>query len=84
VSSIDNLGLNARWRGSALSWHLLDAVISPLDSRVICALHRGDSFIKLDKETIDTRVAAYKWNGFGFTGITDSGICESGLKLLGK
>ena len=47
----DDKGLVAKWRGSALAWPLLDAMISPKDSKIICALHRGNSFIMPDKIT---------------------------------
>jgi hypothetical protein len=67
-------GLIAKWRGSALAWPLIDAVLLPGDDSVICALHRGDSFMVLDPKTKRRRIAAYRWNGFGFTGIDDPGI----------
>jgi hypothetical protein len=62
-------GLIAKWRGSALAWPLLDAVLLQGEDPIICALHRGDSFIMLDPKTKSRRVAAYRWNGFGFSGI---------------
>jgi poly-gamma-glutamate synthesis protein (capsule biosynthesis protein) len=79
---LDNKGIYACWRGSALAWPILDAVISPDDNKTLCVLHRGDSFIKIDKTKKNKRVAAYKWNGFGFTGIDDSIACESCIKLF--
>jgi len=84
VYSIDNKGLIAKWRGSALAWPLLDAVISPYDNKILCALHRGDSFINLDTSETNIRVAAYIWNGFGFTGIADSITCECCKKLFSE
>jgi len=81
---MDNKGLIARWRGSALAWPLIDAQISPADKKVLCALHRGDSFIKLDKSVKNTRIGAYKWNGFGFKGISDSIACKACEELYGK
>jgi hypothetical protein len=84
VYSLDNKGLIARWRGSALAWPLIDAQISPADKKVLCALHRGDSFIKLDKSVKNTRIGAYKWNGFGFKGISDSIACKACEELYGK
>jgi hypothetical protein len=83
VYASDNYGLIDKWRGSALAWPLLDAIISPTDNTVLCALHRGDSFITLEKNLTNTRVAAYRWNGFGFTGISDPILCESCNKLFG-
>ena len=38
-------GLVPKWRGTALAWPLLDAVLLPGDNGILCALHRGDSFI---------------------------------------
>ena len=81
VYDLDNKGLVARWRGSALAWPLIDAQISPFDNKILCALHRGDSFIKLDKTTKNTRIAAYAWNGFGFKGVADSITCATCRKL---
>lgn len=76
VYSVDSKGIYARWRGSALAWPILDAEISPVDDKTLCVLHRGDSFIKIDKTNKVKRFAAYKWNGFGFTGIADLKVCE--------
>ena len=67
-------GLIARWRGSALAWPLIDAVES--NNGVLCALHRGDSFLMPDPTTKTTRIAAYRWNGFGFSGIETPPECE--------
>lgn len=77
VYSIDNQGLIARWRGSALAFPLIDAQILSSNNKILCALHRGDSFIKLDKTIKDERVVAYEWNGFGFKGMSDSIACEA-------
>lgn len=77
VYSIDNKGITARWRGSALAWPIFDAQVSPYNDQILCALHRGDAFILLGKSTaVAQKVAAYKWNGFGFNYITDSTICR--------
>jgi hypothetical protein len=70
-------GLTAKWRGSALAWPLIDAVLLPGDDSVVCALHRGDSFMAPDPKTKKRRIAAYRWKGFGFTGIDDPKIIES-------
>ncbi len=78
VYAIGPNGLIARWRGSALAWPLLDAVAS--DDGVLCALHRGDSFLLPDPAVKATRVAAYRWNGFGFTGIETPPECKSILR----
>jgi poly-gamma-glutamate synthesis protein (capsule biosynthesis protein) len=76
VYSVDHYGLLSRWRGSALAWPLLDAEISPLDDKTLCALHRGDSYIMPNKTQNNLRVAAYQWNGFGFKGVDDSVACQ--------
>jgi hypothetical protein len=58
-------GLEARWRGSALAWPLIDATVER--DGTICALHRGDSFVQLDSTSARTRSMRYRWNGFGFS-----------------
>ena len=68
VYAVSPQGLIPRWRGSALAWPLLDTALAPDDSGILCALHRGDSFLVPDPATTRTRVAAYRWNGFGFSG----------------
>ncbi len=78
VYAIGPNGLIARWRGSALAWPLIDAVES--NDGVLCALHRGDSFLLADPATKTTRIAAYRWNGFGFTGIETPPECEPMLR----
>jgi poly-gamma-glutamate synthesis protein (capsule biosynthesis protein) len=78
VYAIGPNGLIARWRGSALAWPLIDAVV--LKDGVLCALHRGDSFLLADPATKTTRIAAYRWNGFGFTGIETPPECEPILR----
>jgi poly-gamma-glutamate synthesis protein (capsule biosynthesis protein) len=84
VYSLDNKGLIARWRGSALAWPLIDAQISPENDNILCVLHRGDSFIKPDKTIKNTRVSAYVWNGFGFKGLSDSITCKLCEKLYNE
>ncbi len=81
VYDMDAKGLVAKWRGSALAWPLIDAQISSINHKILCALHRGDSFIKPDKTTKIIRVAAYEWNGFGFKGVPDSITCATCRKL---
>jgi poly-gamma-glutamate synthesis protein (capsule biosynthesis protein) len=71
-------GLIARWRGSALAWPLIDAVETK--DGVLCALHRGDSFLLPDPGTKTTRIAAYRWNGFGFSGIATPPECDGILR----
>jgi poly-gamma-glutamate synthesis protein (capsule biosynthesis protein) len=76
-------GFVARWRGSALAWPLLDARLLPGNDGVVCVLHRRDSFLMLSPESKGTRVAAYRWNGFGFDGITDEGVASGCRTLFG-
>ena len=61
VYAVDNKGITARWRGSALAWPILDAQISPYNNQILCALHRGDAFISVGKINAEKKVAAYKW-----------------------
>jgi len=75
VYAVGRRGLVAKWRGSALAWPLLDAVVDPKNS-YLCALHRSDSFMMLNPSATGTRVAAYKWSGFGFTGLDDPNEAE--------
>jgi poly-gamma-glutamate synthesis protein (capsule biosynthesis protein) len=71
VYEVTEKGLVARWHGSALAWPLLDAFVLPDGDGHLCALHRGDAFLALNPNTESVRVAAYQWNGFGFSGIGD-------------
>jgi hypothetical protein len=86
VYEITPHGLVARWRGSALAWPLLDARLVPAKDggSTLCALHRGDSFIKFDPaHPAAPRVLAYRWNGFGFSGVEDAALaarCRSELE----
>jgi Bacterial capsule synthesis protein PGA_cap len=71
VYDVGARGLVARWRGTALAWPLIDAVVDAQGR--VCALHRGDSFIRLDPADTTTRTMRYQWNGFGFSAAPDSG-----------
>lgn len=77
-------GLVARWRGSALAWPLLDATLLPMGDGVLCALHRRDSFLILQPNTTGDRAAAYRWNGFGFSGIDEAGILARCRAVFGR
>ena len=81
VYSVTRNGLTARWRGSALAWPLLDAVIMPDKEQYLCATHRGDPFINPDEKNIRVRFAVYRWNGFGFSGVDDSVICTKCMEF---
>ncbi len=65
-------GLVPKWKGTALAWPLLDAALLPGAGGILCAEHRGDSFIALQPGSQETRIAAYLWKGFGFSGIDDA------------
>lgn len=70
VYDVGPRGLIAKWRGTALAWPLLDAEID--ENGELCALHRGDSFLRPDPSTSVTRTLHYRWNGFGFSATNDS------------
>lgn len=74
VYQVGRTGFIARWRGSALAWPLIDARLLRGRDGVVCALHRKDSFLVLSPSTKGTRVAAYRWDGFGFDGISNQTI----------
>lgn len=71
--------LRALWRGSALAYPLIDAVVMPSSGTgdVLCALHEASSFLAgpvgpvgVDAGTPaapQTLTLAYRWNGFGFS-----------------
>ena len=84
VYEVGQHGFIARWRGSALAWPLLDARLLPDSPGVLCALHRSDSFLMLSPDSKGTRVAVYRWNGFGFGGVADAGVISACRKLLGE
>jgi poly-gamma-glutamate synthesis protein (capsule biosynthesis protein) len=62
--------LRARWRGSALSRPLEDALFleSPERKPLLVGLHSADSFLLRDRTTKDRIIMGYQWNGFGFAG----------------
>ena len=76
VYEVTPRGLVAKWRGTALAWPLLDGALLPGETGILCALHRGDSYLVPDPQTPHTRVAAYRWNGFGFSGADDPVILD--------
>jgi poly-gamma-glutamate synthesis protein (capsule biosynthesis protein) len=73
-------GLVAKWRGTALAWPLIDAVVD--DEGRVCALHRGDSFLAPAPETATIRIAAYRWSGFGFGGAETGAAATQCRKAL--
>ena len=83
VYSVEMNGLVSRWRGSALAWPLLDAALLPVNEQILCALHRGDSFIQLNPKANNKRVLAYQWNGFGFKAVDDTSVCQKCKEMFG-
>jgi poly-gamma-glutamate synthesis protein (capsule biosynthesis protein) len=84
VYDVTDHGLVARWRGSALAWPLIDARLMPAgEMMLLCALHRADSFIRLDPASTATRTAAYRWSGFGFAAVKDEAAAESCRRMYG-
>ena len=87
VYAVGERGLVARWRGTALAWPLVDARLMPDPAwdevMLLCALHRGDSFIRLDPTTTERRTAVYRWNGFGFSGVNDDQAVAACRKMYG-
>ncbi len=51
---------------------------------MLCALHRADSFISSDPGTSGTGVAAYRWNGFGFSNIPDEAVTARCRKEMAR
>lgn len=68
--------LRALWRGTALAYPLIDAVVlpsaTPAGGEMLCALHEASSFLAGPALDAQGRPAspltlAYRWNGFGFS-----------------
>jgi poly-gamma-glutamate synthesis protein (capsule biosynthesis protein) len=82
VYEVGPKGLVARWRGSALAWPLLDAALLPGQDGLLCGLHRRDSFVVLQPDSVGVRTAVYRWNGFGFSGVEDLGAVAACRELF--
>ena len=70
----------ALWRGTALAWPLVAATVLDGERGLICAIHRGDDFLRLDPENVGRRRVAYRWSGFGFDRASDLPVqaaCEA-------
>lgn len=72
-----------RWRGTALSFPLLYARLfdAPDGRELLCALHRGDSFMHRNPGVGRERRfhAVYAWTGFGFRQVEDAAalaVCQ--------
>jgi len=76
VYEVGREALIPKWRGTALAWPLVDAAVLPGDDGILCAQHRGDSFIVPQPGSNEQRVAAYRWKGFGFSGVQDVEVIE--------
>lgn len=65
------------WRGTALSRPLLAArLIRSGQREYLCAIHRGDSFLRPDPSTTERKYVVYEWTGFGFRGVRDGEAME--------
>jgi hypothetical protein len=61
------------WRGTALAFPLVAARLIDVGGReLLCALHRGDSFMVRRTETLERRWVVYRWTGFGFESVQDA------------
>lgn len=72
VFRVEGQGVKDVWRGSALSWPLVAARLVDGEGpgeKILCALHRDDSFLHPRPETLGRRWAAYRPKAFGFTRI---------------
>ncbi|HUX67570.1 MAG TPA: CapA family protein [Terriglobales bacterium] len=82
VYQLGPAGPIARWRGTALAWPLLDARVLPTAPATLCALHRTDSFLMPNPKAKGFRIAAYRWDGFGFAGLHDPAVLAQCRTLL--
>ncbi len=63
-------GTQDLWRGTALSRPLVAARVIDLEGEeLLCALHRGDSFLAPDPDNKERIRKAWRWDGFGFQGV---------------
>jgi poly-gamma-glutamate synthesis protein (capsule biosynthesis protein) len=82
VYAVGNAGLVARWRGSGLAWPLVDARLLP-GGRILCALHRGDSYLVPGRGAVKPHAEVYRWNGFGFSSVDDESAGAACAALWG-
>jgi poly-gamma-glutamate synthesis protein (capsule biosynthesis protein) len=60
------------WRGTSLARPLVAARLFDWRGRqLLCAIHRGDSFLHPDPATRARLRIVYRWTGFGFAGVND-------------
>lgn len=66
VYAVRPSGLLAQWRGTALAYPLIDAVVLPAEGGdLLCALHADRAFLG-GAGSGARRTLAYRWTGFGF------------------
>jgi hypothetical protein len=66
------------WRGTALAWPTLAARMVPGEGEArLCAIHRGDSYLRPDPSTRERRREVYRWTGAGFEGVADATAREA-------
>ena len=65
-------GVDDRWRGTALSSPI--ALAAAVDGG-LCALLRGDSFLRPDPANAQRTWTRWRWNGFGFSSVGDADVC---------
>jgi poly-gamma-glutamate synthesis protein (capsule biosynthesis protein) len=82
VYAVGDDGLVARWRGSGLAWPLVDARLLP-GGRLLCALHRGDSYLVPGPGAEKLHAEVYRWNGFGFSSVDDESAGAACTALWG-
>ena len=60
------------WRGTALARPLVAARLFDWQgSQLLCAIHRADTFLAPEPETMKRVRLVYRWTGFGFRGVDD-------------
>jgi poly-gamma-glutamate synthesis protein (capsule biosynthesis protein) len=66
------------WRGTALARPLVAArLIDWRGSQLLCAIHRGDTYLARDPSTTKRVRILYRWTGFGFRGVEDEEALEA-------
>jgi poly-gamma-glutamate synthesis protein (capsule biosynthesis protein) len=67
IYEIQDYGLQAIWRGTALGWPLRDVIVVQGKPDLLCALHRDETFLVMNSIAPATRIEAWRWTGFGFS-----------------
>jgi hypothetical protein len=50
---------------------------------LLCALHWADSFIRLNPSSTGTRVAVYRWSGFGLAAVNEATATKQCRRMYG-